>query len=226
MSTITTETTLADLAVTRAGASRVFHKYGLDFCCHGNVSLKETCNLKGINFDKMVEEIQQEEQEVDETFERWDERPLDELIAHILKRFHEAHRNELPRLASMAKKVERAHGTKRNCPRGLGDSLEQMSVELERHMQKEERILFPMICAGRGGLAIMPIHVMEQEHEDAGENLARIRRLTHEFLIPDDACATWRALYIGLTEFEEQLMQHIHLENNVLFPRALGQRPD
>ena len=222
MSTITAETTLSDLAVTRAGASRVFYKYGLDFCCHGNVSLKETCDRKGINFEMMVEEIQQEGQVAEETFDRWDEKPLDELIGHILVRFHAAHRRELPRLIAMAKRVETVHDTKSDCPHGLRSCLEQMSTELERHMQKEERILFPMICGGQGALAIMPVQVMEQEHEEAGENLARVRKLAHDFLPPDEACATWRTLYFDLAEFEEELMQHIHLENNVLFPRALG----
>jgi len=221
MSTITTETTLSDLAVTCAGASRVFYKYGLDFCCHGNVSLKKTCDRKGIDSEMLVEEIQQEVQTVNEPFIRWDEEPLDELIGHILKRFHEAHRREFPRLIEMAKRVEAVHGTKGDCPRGLQDCLEQMFIELERHMQKEERILFPMIGEGRGALAITPVHVMEQEHEEAGENLARVRRLAHDFLAPDEACATWCALYHRLAEFEEELMQHIHLENNVLFPRAL-----
>ncbi len=198
MNTITNETTLADLAVTRAGASRVFYKYGLDFCCHGNTSLKETCDRKGINFEMMVEAIQHEEQVADETFDRWDEKPLDELIGHILERFHAAHRRELPRLIAMAKRVETVHSKRSDCPLGLRDRLEQMSAELERQMQKEERILFPMICSGQGAQAIMPVHVMEQEHEEAGENLARVRKLTHDFLVPDEACATWRALYLGL----------------------------
>ena len=224
MNTITRETTLADLAVTRAGASRVFYKYGLDFCCHGNVSLKETCDRKGIKFEMLVDEIEQQEQVVDETFDRWDEKPLDELIAYIFARFHESHRRDIPRLIDMAKKVEKIHRTKSGCPHGLSDCLEQMYAELERHMQKEETILFPIICSGRGALAIMPIHVMEREHEEAGENLTRLRRLTHDFLTPDEACPTWRALYFGLAEFEEELMQHIHLENNVLFLRAL--RPE
>ncbi len=221
MNAITAETTLSELAVTRAGASRVFYRYGLDFCCHGNVSLKATCDRRGINFEMVVKEIQQEEQVIDKPFDRWDEKPLDELIGHILVRFHEAHRRELPRLIEMARKVETVHGTRSDCPHGLRDCLEQMSTELERHMQKEERILFPMIGEGRGALAITPVHVMEQEHEEAGENLARVRKLAHDFLAPDEACATWCALYHSLAEFEEELMQHIHLENNVLFPRAL-----
>ena len=226
MTTIKAETTLADLAVRRAGASRVFYKYGLDFCCHGDVGLKETCERRGIDFDKLVKEIEEQEQAVAGTFDRWDERSLDALIAHILGSFHEVHRAELPRLTMLAQKVEKTHSANPGCPTGLSDCLEQMNAELERHMQKEERILFPMIHAGRGGLAIMPIHVMEQEHEQAGENLERIRKLTRDFRLPEDACPTWRALYIGLADFEEQLMQHIHLENNVLFPRALGQGAD
>ena len=221
MSTITIETTLADLAVTRAGAARVFYKHGLDFCCHGKVSLKETCDRQGIDFDQLVEELEQEERSAGETFDRWDEKPVEALIDHILEKFHTAHRRDLPRLAEMAGKVEEVHGKKSDCPHGLKEFLEQLSVELERHMQKEEQILFPMIRDGRGALAIMPIHVMEQDHDEAGEKLARIRTLTNSFLAPDKACPTWRALYLGLAAFEEELMLHIHLENNVLFPRAL-----
>ncbi len=226
MRTITSETTLADLAVTQAGASRVFYKHGLDFCCHGNISLKETCDRKGIDFENMIEEIRAEERWADDTFDRWDEKPLEDLLDHILDHFHGTHRQDLPRMIEMAEKVETIHGNKPDCPHGLTDRLREFAAELERHMQKEEQILFPMIRDGRGALAIMPIHVMEQEHEGVGEMLLSVRKLAHDFIAPEGACATWRALYSGLADFEEELMQHIHLENNVLFPRTLRPRTD
>lgn len=226
MRNITNETTLADLAVTQPGAVRVFYKHGLDFCCHGNVSLRRTCDRKGIDFEQMVEEIQQEERWTDDTFDRWDEQPLSGLIDHILDRFHATHRQDLPRLIEMAGKVETKHATKKDCPHGLRNCLDALHAELESHMQKEEQVLFPMVQSGRGALAVMPIHVMEQEHENAGATLGKLRDLAHNFIAPEEACATWRALYSGLAEFEEDLMQHIHLENNVLFPRALRQSAD
>ena len=88
-------------------------------------------------------------------------------------------------------------------------------------MQKEEQVLFPMILSGRGAMAAMPVSVMEEEHRDHGKNLERTRALTNDFIAPESACNTWRALYLGLAELERDLMEHIHLENNVLFPRAL-----
>ena len=122
----------------------------------------------------------------------------------------------------MARKVEAVHGDKSSCPRGLADHLEHMSEELEQHMQKEEQLLFPMILGGRGRMASMPISVMEQEHQDHGRNLARMSVLAHEYVAPEEACNTWRALYLGLAELEAELMEHIHLENHVLFPRTLN----
>jgi len=217
---ITPNTTLADLAATRAGASRVFYRHDLDFCCHGRVSLAEACAKKHIEVDALVRELEAETA-TQPDFRRWDDAPIAELIQHILDRFHAAHRAELPRLLEMARKVEKVHADKNSCPRGLADHVEHIAVELESHMQKEEQVLFPMILGGRGRQASMPIQVMEEEHEDHGRNLARVRELTHEFTPPTEACGTWRALYLGLHELDEQLMQHIHLENNVLFPRAL-----
>jgi regulator of cell morphogenesis and NO signaling len=217
---ITPDHTLASLSVTRAGASRVFYRHGLDFCCHGQISLREACAANELDPAKLIEEIQGEER-TDETFARWDEAPLDQLIDHLLKRFHEAHRAELPRLLAMARKVEAVHGEKTTCPKGLTSHLERMSEELEMHMQKEEEVLFPLIRAGRGRMAAMPVQVMELEHKDHGQNLVRLRELVTDFNPPEEACGTWQALYLGLAELESEIMQHIHLENNALFPRAL-----
>jgi len=220
-STIDRSLTLADLAVTRAGASRVFHRLGLDFCCHGQRSLEDACAERGLDVGELVAALEAEEAPADAPFERWDEGTLDDLIEHVLARFHEPHRAELPRLLEMAQKVERVHGDKAACPRGLAQHLEELATELEQHMQKEEQVLFPLVRSGRGRMAQMPIHVMEEEHKDAGQALARTRELCTDFVAPDEACGTWRALYLGLAELERDLMEHIHLENNVLFPRAL-----
>jgi len=154
-------------------------------------------------------------------FERWDARPLGEVIDHVLERFHEPHRRELPRLLAMARKVEEVHAEKPACPRGLAAHLERMAEDMELHMQKEEQVLFPLLRSGRGRMASMPIQVLEQEHRDHGENLERLRELTDGYTPPPEACETWSALYLGLAELERDLMEHIHIENNILFPRAL-----
>ena len=214
------ETTLAELAAARAGASRVFYRHGLDFCCHGRVSLADACARKQLDVDDLLRELEAETPRASD-LERWDERPLADLIQHVLDAFHAAHRAELPRLVAMAGKVEAVHAGRQDRPRGLAALLARIGEELEVHMQKEEQVLFPMLLEGRGRLAAMPIHSMETEHVDHGRNLERLRALTRDYTAPSDACGTWRALYLGLRELDEQLMQHIHLENNVLFPRAL-----
>jgi len=219
--TITPETTLAELAVTRAGASRVFHRHSLDFCCGGQTTLGNACEAKGLDAKALISEIEQEARANETPAERWDQQPLNPLIDHLLQNFHEAHRAEVPRLLEMARKVESVHGEKSTCPKGLADHLAMMAVALEEHMQKEEQVLFPLIRAGRGSMAAMPVQVMEMEHQDHGKNLARLRELAHDFTPPPEACGTWQALYLGLAELEHDLMEHISLENNVLFPRAL-----
>lgn len=218
---ITPAHTLAELAATHAGASRVFHRHGLDFCCHGRVTLAAACVERGITLEPLIAELERETAGPGPR-QRWEEKPLGELIDHILSRFHEAHRAEVPRLVDMARKVERVHADKASCPKGLGAHLERMAEELELHMQKEEQVLFPLLRAGRGRAALMPIQVIEQEHEDHAVNLAKLRELTCNYTPPADACGTWTALYLGLADLEAELMEHIHHENNVLFPRALN----
>jgi regulator of cell morphogenesis and NO signaling len=220
-STIEPDATLADLSVRHAGASRVFHRHGLDFCCHGHVPLEQACAERGLDPAALRAEL---ETAIAETPQEglMADAPLPQLIEHILRRFHEAHREEVPRLIAMARKVEQVHGDKPACPRGLGAFLERMSEELEMHMQKEEQVLFPMIAGGQGAMTAMPIAAMEAEHTDHGKNLERLRAIVNDYEPPAEACNTWRALYLGLAELEEQLMEHISLENNALFPRALN----
>ncbi|MCP3916343.1 MAG: iron-sulfur cluster repair protein YtfE [bacterium] len=215
------ESTLAQLATTRPGASRVFHRHGLDFCCGGAVSLADASRAAGLDLEALASEIEAEDTSDAEAV-RWDTQAAGEIIEHILTRYHAPLREELPRLLAMARKVEEVHGDKPTCPTGLAQHLEHMAQGLEMHMQKEEQVLFPLIQAGRGAMASMPIHVMEQEHKDAGNDLARLRELTDGYTPPAEACNTWRALFLGLAGLQEELMEHIHLENNVLFPKALA----
>ncbi|MBL4848952.1 MAG: iron-sulfur cluster repair di-iron protein [Planctomycetes bacterium] len=212
--------TLASLAVERAGASRVFHRHRLDFCCHGEVSLEAACETRGLDVNDLIAEIQAEDAP---DSRRWDEAPIPELIEHILNDFHTPHREELGRLLGMARRVEAVHGAKASCPKGLADTIAEVEQELLNHMAKEEQVLFPHVLAGHR--PVVPIQVLEQEHLEHAENLERLRAHAHDYDPPAEACGTWRALYLGLAQLERELMEHIHLENHVLFPRVLERRP-
>jgi regulator of cell morphogenesis and NO signaling len=220
MITIQPTTTLAELATTYPAASRVFHRLGLDYCCGGRRSLDDACRERGLVAANVMKEIA-DANPAAETAIPWTERPLGDLIAFIVGRYHEALRRELPELIALAGKVETRHAEKPACPTGITEHLRQVHSAVLEHLEKEERILFPMIQAGRGPGAAGPVQVMEHEHRDHAANLARTRELTHDLVPPPEACASWRALYLRLHELEEELMEHIHLENNVLFPRAL-----
>jgi regulator of cell morphogenesis and NO signaling len=214
-------TTLAELAVTHPAASRVFHRHGLDFCCHGRRPLAEACAERGLAPDGVIAEIEGEAAAAPD-LPRWDERPIAELVHHIVDFFHQRLRVELPELVSLAAKVEARHAEKATCPRGLRAHLEGTYQSVLEHLVKEEQVLFPIILAGRGRMAAGPIHVMEAEHDDHAANLRETRRLTADLLAPEEACPTWRALYLRLAALEAELMEHIHLENNVLFRRVLA----
>jgi len=217
---IAVDQTLAEIALGHAAASRILHRHRLDFCCGGAMTLEEACNRRALDAGAVAAELSQScaapSNDID-----WRQRPLPELIEHILLHYHQDHREELPRLLAMAQKVERVHAARSDVPRGLHAHLESVLEAMEGHMQKEEQMLFPMLLSGRGAMARMPVHVMEEEHRDHGEALERTRALCAGFAAPADACGTWKALYLGLEAFEKALMDHIALENHVLFPRGL-----
>lgn len=142
-----------------------------------------------------------------------------QLVAHVLARYHDVHRRQLPELIRLARKVEQVHGERADCPHGLAEHLSAMAQELESHMRKEENVLFPMIVAGRGAMAAMPIGVMRMEHDDHGVALRMLEQLSNGMQAPLDACATWRTLYAGLRTFRDDLLAHIALENEELFER-------
>lgn len=140
------------------------------------------------------------------------------LIDHILTRYHEVHRKQLPELVRMARRVEAVHGEHPLVPNGLAQLLETMENELISHMQKEEIVLFPMLKAGGNAFLYQPIGMMRAEHIDHGALLDAVLTLTRGATPPEGACNTWRALYAGIAQFNDDLINHIHLENNVLFP--------
>jgi regulator of cell morphogenesis and NO signaling len=152
----------------------------------------------------------------------WAKQTLSAVIEHILQRYHEPLRRELPALIASARKVETENRTRGHCPHGLAAHLEQVHLSVESHLQKEERILFPLILGGRGANAHMPIKVMMAEHTDHLGNLKRTIELTQGFTLPPDASDAWRALYQALQRLERELCDHIALENEVLFPRVLA----
>ncbi|HVO92457.1 MAG TPA: iron-sulfur cluster repair di-iron protein [Terriglobales bacterium] len=212
--------TLADLATTHPGASRVFLKHGLDFCCRGRRPLDEACIEKGLDPSTVLTEITNEDANSGDLYELAS-RPIGELVDFIESHYHCRLRAELPDLISMADKVERVHASKPSCPRGLASHLRTIHTAILDHLAKEEQVLFPLLRTGYRDRAGAPIRVMEQEHEDHGRNLEYLRTLTHEFSAPPEACATWKALYLRLNGMSDELMEHIHLENNVVFPRVL-----
>jgi regulator of cell morphogenesis and NO signaling len=219
--TTTSTTTLADMAVTHPAAARVFYRHGLDFCCGGRRPIAEACAIRGIDVAALLAEIDNESATTaDQT--RWDQAPLDTLVAFIVDTYHRRLRETFPDLLRMAARVEQRHGDKASCPRGLTAHLEAMHAAVLEHLDKEEQVLFPMIVSGRGQYAAGPAHVMEVEHDDHARSLEKLRALTNNMQPPAEACTTWRALYLALRQFEEELMTHIHLENNVLFRRALA----
>ncbi|MFT5547766.1 MAG: regulator of cell morphogenesis and NO signaling [Rheinheimera aquimaris] len=219
------EQSLGHLATSIAGATAVFHQYKLDFCCGGKQSLADALAKKQLDSASVLNALEQLQQQ-DNSFTDWRSKPVRELIAYILERFHERHRRQLPELIRLARRVEHVHIDDPHCPTGLTDHLDDMYQELESHMMKEEQILFPMLAGGIYPSG--PISVMEEEHLQHGDALEVLDKLTNNITLPADACNTWTALYLGLKELKEDLMQHILLENEILFvqPKAIAKDDD
>lgn len=220
--TVLASETLADLVARLPAAARVLHRHRLDFCCGGERSLAVACGAQGLDAAAVAAEIVAEIDASGPQGIDWSREPLSALAAHIVTRYHEDHRTELPRLRALAAKVEQVHADHPANPRGLAEHLAQLEEDMIQHMAKEEGILFPALLAGRGAGCAMPVRCMMEEHEEHGRNLARTRALAHGFVLPAEACGSWRALYQGLERLERDLMAHVHLENHVLFPRGLA----
>ena len=205
---------IGQIAVALPGATAIFRRLKLDFCCGGQISLRQAALDKQIDLSTLVQELA--------ALDRSDDAPpagtSPELIDHILERYHAVHREQLPELIRMARRVEAVHRDHPAVPTGLADLLEQAQVELLDHMEKEEQIIFPNLRAGGTAMIAYPIGVMRQEHTSHGEMLEHLMGMTQDATPPDGACNTWRALYAGIAQLHDDLINHIHLENNVLFP--------
>lgn len=211
------EQTMGSIACDIPGATRVFHDHKLDFCCNGGHSLREALAKRSADGAAVLAELERLHAQGHEGRD-WRNATPEEIIEHILRRYHDRHREQLPELLRLARRVEAVHGDKPGCPVGLADHLAFVEQDLESHMMKEEQILFPMLMRGIFAPAMQPIARMRFEHDQHGDALAKIEQLTNDITPPPGACTTWRALYAGLAQLREDLMQHIHLENNVLFP--------
>ena len=224
---ITDSTTVADIAAALPSSIRVFQQHGIDFCCGGKTRLAAACEAHGVPFAEVVAAIQDSARTPQADQRDWTVSPLHQLADHIVARYHGPLREELPRLESMAAKVCRVHGARAAYLVRLEAVVSELSAELRTHMRKEELVLFPAIRAiERGtpsGVRIdAPIAVMEHEHDQAGTMLGELRAITGGYIPPEWACQTFRALYHGLSELDAAMHVHVHLENNILFPRALA----
>ncbi len=210
--------------------SRVFEALQIDFCCRGRTTLEEACQDQQLNptevVAKLLEGIETTEAE---PAEQWTQARLADLCDHIEQTHHAYLREELPRLNAMISKVVKVHSKAHAELPEIEQAFGELRAELEPHMFKEEQVLFPAIRQLEQsktqpefpfGTVANPIRMMEHEHDNAGNALSRIRKLTRDFTVPEGACNTYRAMLDGLSELEADLHQHIHKENNILFPRA------
>ncbi len=206
---------LGQIAVQLPGATAVFRRLKLDFCCGGQISLRQAALDKKLDLPVVLAELT--------TLERGSEAPETTapaaLIDHILERYHAVHRAQLPELIKMARRVEAVHRDNPQVPTGLADLLEAIEREMLEHMEKEEGVLFPILKAGGNPFVVHPIGMMRSEHISHGAQLDRLNALTQDATPPEGACNTWRALYTGIAQLNDDLINHIHLENNVLFPQ-------
>jgi regulator of cell morphogenesis and NO signaling len=209
------ERNVGDIAANVAGATGVFRQFGIDFCCHGDVPLDEAARRGGIELAAVEEAL------LGLDVAPPADLPEDtaELTEYIYTRYHEVHRRQVPELIMLSRRVEQVHAGKPGVPAGLADMLQKALGEMEVHMRKEELILFPAMRRQGAGPLDGPIAQMRHEHVDHGEVLERMTEMTDNFVVPEGGCGTWRALYAGAAQFKDDLIEHIHIENNILFPR-------
>lgn len=207
--------TVGEIAARLPGASGVFRRFGIDFCCHGEVPLAEAANRRQLDLGALEAVLG----DLDPLAIPDAPRETGALIDHIQTRYHQAHRRQIPELIALSRKVEAVHAGHPEVPGGLADLLQRMWGELEMHMKKEELILFPAMRRQAADRIAAPIAEMRHDHDDHGAFLAELARLTQDHTLPEGACRTWQALYAGTAQLRADLMEHVHLENNVLFPR-------
>jgi regulator of cell morphogenesis and NO signaling len=234
---ITSETTVREIALQVPQSTRLFEKLKLDYCCGGNKPLAEACASAGVDVDTVMGMLAgaAESTSPGEGALNLQNASLPELIAHILDTHHVFTKSEMVRLQLLADKVLAAHGANHPELIHLNELLNRLFADLKPHMFKEEQILFPYMTGLAAaaeqhraapfapfGTVNNPIRMMMREHDTAGDILRELRALTSDYKVPADVCISYETLYQALEHFEQDLHQHIHLENNILFPKALA----
>jgi len=228
------EETLGQIATKDLRKAQIFKKYGLDFCCGGKKTVKQACAEKGLDVTQIEKELQQADKVAPGRPLPYNEWALDFLADYIVNTHHSYVKKSLPDLMSYAAKVAKVHGEHHPELLPIYQLVKAVNAEFTEHMVKEEQVLFPfikeLVSKNNGaqklpssfGSVEGPINMMEAEHEMVGKNMEEIRALSVNYSLPEDACASYSLLYKMLEEFEDDLHTHIHLENNILFPKALA----
>jgi regulator of cell morphogenesis and NO signaling len=235
--TVITEKSVRDLALENPASTRVFEKLGIDYCCGGKKSLEEACRAADLNIHEVLASLEQASQPAvaSEKEQNWDTKPLAALIEHIQNTHHQFTREEIARLGPLFEKVCSVHGTKHPELLQCYGAFQGLAQELTTHLMKEEMVLFPYIARMEAAVAANesrvpapfgsvqnPVSMMEHEHDSAGNALRAMRQASDGYSAPTDSCISYQTLYQALAAFEADLHQHIHLENNILFPRAVA----
>ncbi|HET9825041.1 MAG TPA: iron-sulfur cluster repair di-iron protein [Chitinophagaceae bacterium] len=222
--------TLAQIVNENYKTASIFEKYHLDFCCKGKRSLQVACDEKNLPTDVIVGEVENVLKQETTSLMDFEKLSLSELVNYIVSTHHAYTKKELPQIFAYLQKVSSKHGERHNELHQIFECFASLKDEMEMHMKKEEHILFPKIVElekgieklNQTGLSIsVPLSVMEDEHEYAGKCMELIRSLSNDYTPPVDACTTYRLSFAALEAFERDLHQHVHLENNILFPKAI-----
>ncbi len=221
--------TVREIALEQPASIRVFEQFGIDYCCGGRKPLAEACAAKGVDVAAVIAALEAASRDQSARVMDWAGGSLASLTEHIVATHHAYCKEELPRLSGLAAKVVNRHGGTNPELATIQSKLAELAEELTAHLADEEVVVFPMISklerndagSGESHAAIgNPVALLIEEHENAGVLLAEIRGLSSDFIAPEYACTTYHAFFDGLREFECDLHRHVHLENNILFPRA------
>ena len=233
---VSATTKVRDIALEFPQATRVLEKLKIDYCCGGNQPFVDACMSAGVEMENVIKLIEQAGKTLAEENATRDlnTSPLGEVIGYILDKHHVYTKAEMERLEPLADKVAAAHGEKHPELLAIRDLLRELCTDLRQHMFKEEQVLFPFIVALEGareqnrpapfapfGTVNNPVRMMLLEHDTAGDLLRELRKLSMDYKVPADACISYKTFYEALEVFEQDLHQHIHLENNLLFPKAI-----
>ncbi len=225
---------LSELVAENFEYASVFEKYGMDFCCKGKRKLEDVCNEKGVDTEIVVNELEKLQSSCESDANNYGSWDLSFLIDYIINNHHSYVLNQIPVLKAHTEKIAEVHGVNHPELSEVKDMFRQLSEELLSHMEKEEKIIFPIIkeieneYKRNGTLGELPfqsikdqIEQMENEHTSAGDLLYKMRDITGNYYLPDDACTTYEITFKEIDAFEKDLHKHIHLENNILFPKAI-----